>query len=223
MTTRPQQELSINQAINSQTMASDSANSGAGWVPQAFGYQAAGINNQKHIRNTTAGELDLNLGDVWMDYTGTGVNVAVYDNGVEATHPDLINNYTGSLEIRNNDASPEANDFHGTAVAGIIAAQNDGTWGPVGIAFDANIVGVDIWDNSMGPATNPEGVPLGGTTDVSRTTFSRENFDIVNQSVRFNYFENQGNSVATNVYDNIELAARGPRRPRHPRGHGCRQ
>ena len=35
----------------------------------------------------TGGGLDLNVDEVWRDYTGRGVTVAVYDDGVQGIHP----------------------------------------------------------------------------------------------------------------------------------------
>ena len=87
---------------------------------------------------------------VWTDYTGEGVTVGVFDNGVEYTHADLDGNYDSSLHVviggAVHDPYPYAWDAgdHGTAVAGIIAAENDGQ-GTVGVAFDATIAGVDIF------------------------------------------------------------------------------
>jgi Ca2+-binding RTX toxin-like protein len=160
-----------------------------------------------HLDNTRGG-LDLNVTPVWKDYTGKGVKVAVYDNGVEATHPDLVGNYDANLQIAGNNAAPEANDFHGTAVAGIIAANNDGIGKALGVAYEATIVGVDIWDQTAGPTVNEEGPIFADSSDVSRMTFSREKFDVVNQSWRFAYFQNGTAATTTKaVTDNIALAA----------------
>jgi subtilisin family serine protease len=78
---------------------------------------------------------NLNIGDIWDDYTGWGVTVGVYDSGIEAAMP-----YNANLEFAGDDPGPdyaamgvEHNDAHGTAVAGIIAAEQNGT-GTVGIA-----------------------------------------------------------------------------------------
>jgi Ca2+-binding RTX toxin-like protein/subtilisin-like proprotein convertase family protein len=80
---------------------------------------------------------DINLQDVWPDYTGRGVKVGVYDTGVQSTHPDLNDNYDSSLDF----GTPPQGAPHGTAVAGIIAAEanNEGT---VGVAYDAHVSSV---------------------------------------------------------------------------------
>lgn len=71
--------------------------------------------------------------------TGRDVRVAVIDTGVDSRHPDLL----GQIDHEENfvAASPEsANDIHGTAVAGIIAALANNGRGIVGIAPDARLV-----------------------------------------------------------------------------------
>ena len=85
----------------------------------------------------------INVYEAWEDYTGKGVLVAINDDGVEYTHPDLATNYdpTRDWDNRNNDADPfpSTGDFHGTAIAGIIGAASNGI-GMVGVAYDSTIV-----------------------------------------------------------------------------------
>src|SRR3954467_11511078 len=74
---------------------------------------------------------DLNVKPVWQDYTGKGVNVGVFDSGVQAIHPDLRANVHDLwlLDGRITNESPSAVELtyaangHGTSVAGIIAAH----------------------------------------------------------------------------------------------------
>jgi len=72
--------------------------------------------------------------------TGKNIKIAVIDTGVEFEHPDL----NGQIIARENfvDAiSPSfAEDLHGTAVAGVIAAHSGNNAGIVGVAPDAKIV-----------------------------------------------------------------------------------
>ena len=47
--------------------------------------------------------LDIDLiGDIqaiWTEYSGEGVVVAVYDDGIDRSHVDLDDNYDASLEL----------------------------------------------------------------------------------------------------------------------------
>lgn len=108
------------------------------------------FNRQWHLHNTaqTGGTpgMDLNVLPVWNDYTGRGVRVGVVDDGINYTHRDLNDNYDGSVDFDVaqgiDDATPfHESDNHGTAVAGIIAAEANGEGG-VGVAFGATISGI---------------------------------------------------------------------------------
>ncbi len=94
-----------------------------------------------------AGE-DINVAPAWnMGYSGAGVIVAVVDTGVQTDHPDLVANIDPFFQFNfldlDLDASPDLQigDTHGTAVAGIIAAEANGI-GTTGVAYDAQIVPV---------------------------------------------------------------------------------
>jgi subtilisin-like proprotein convertase family protein len=94
------------------------------------------------------GPYGINVQSVWNEYNGHGVRIGIVDDGVQYTHKDLNNNYRTDLDYdarnKDNDAnSSAAGDMHGTTVAGVIAAEmnNDGNYGVVGVAWDADIAG----------------------------------------------------------------------------------
>jgi len=105
---------------------------------------------QWYLRNTgqsggTPG-MDLNVVPVWEEFTGAGVTVGVFEGGgIEYTHPDLRNNYDRSIDFDGvgNDSDPfpgsSADEFHPTAVAGIIAAEANNGIGGVGVAHGATL------------------------------------------------------------------------------------
>ncbi|MEP7294749.1 MAG: S8 family serine peptidase [Burkholderiales bacterium] len=70
--------------------------------------------------------------------TGRQVRVAVIDSGVERTHPDLARQIEASEDFVSG-RSPTA-ETHGTAVAGIIAAQADNGLGIAGVAPQARVL-----------------------------------------------------------------------------------
>ncbi len=120
--------------------------------------------DQWHLLNTGQdGGLvgfDLNVVGVWDDYTGAGVLVGIVDDGVSYTHPDLDDNYDTSLDRDGPEGDDDAfptfggalnGDNHGTAVAGVVAGENNGIYG-VGVAYDATLVGLRIgYTSSDGP------------------------------------------------------------------------
>ena len=110
----------------------------------------------------------INAPEVWAQgYTGEGVVVAVIDTGVDASHSELSSSMWVNVgEIPGNGIDDDANGFvddtggwdfadgdntptdlhgHGTHVAGIIAAANDGV-GSTGVAYGATIMPVRVLD-----------------------------------------------------------------------------
>jgi subtilisin family serine protease len=93
------------------------------------------------------GAADLQEGARPVD--GSGVKVAVFDTGIDRSHPDLAPNITGGLNaIAGSD--PDAYDDdngHGTAMAGIIAARRNRA-GVVGAAPRALLYAVKVLDRN---------------------------------------------------------------------------
>ncbi|MEW6181756.1 MAG: S8 family serine peptidase [Bacillota bacterium] len=69
---------------------------------------------------------------------GADVNLVIIDTGVDYTHPDLDTNYVGGYDFVNRDSDPMDDDGHGTHVAGIAAAEDNGS-GVVGAAPEASV------------------------------------------------------------------------------------
>jgi len=75
---------------------------------------------------------------------GTGVKIAIIDTGIDYTHEDLDDNYNiGGYDFVNDDLDPFDDSWngHGTHVAGIAAAENNGV-GVVGVAPNASLYAV---------------------------------------------------------------------------------
>lgn len=120
------------------------------------------------------------LGDIqtiWNEYNGSGVHIAVYDDGIEYTHPDLAGNYDSSMHFQYGgityDPMPLGpNAGHGTSVAGLIAAIGNNGIGGVGVAFGATLTGVNYLDDIQFQSTNVELAAL----------LYAQNFDIMSNS-----------------------------------------
>lgn len=109
---------------------------------------------QWHLRNPGhAGGLagiDANIEDAWDTQTGQGITIAIVDDGLEISHPDLQPNTGNSLHRNWNDGEPNnpvptSNlDTHGTSAAGVAAARwNNGILGS-GAAPMASLVGLRL-------------------------------------------------------------------------------
>jgi len=83
---------------------------------------------------------------------GTGKTAWIIDSGIDFNHPDLNVDKTRSVSFLTSDmggnwSSPADEYGHGTEVAGIIGAKNDGQ-GSVGVAAGCNLVSVRIMNAS---------------------------------------------------------------------------
>lgn len=129
---------------------------------------------QWNLENTGSAEqgngtpgADMDILCAWEYSNGYNVKVAVLDNGVELDHPDLNENITDGFDVvyfyggtpTNTYGGPKAgsDDAHGTACAGIIAAEYDNGIGTAGISYNSEIVpiriahsyGADSWYSSI--------------------------------------------------------------------------
>jgi subtilisin-like proprotein convertase family protein len=130
-------------------------------------------------------DLIGNIERIWDDYDGTGVKVGVYDDGIDYRHADLAGNYDASLHVTNRsgrviDPFPvRRDDAHGTACAGLIAADANGVGG-VGVASGASLTGVNIF--------NPQ---VFGYANGNPNNF----FFVVRQAVNFDIMSNSWGAV----------------------------
>ena len=107
---------------------------------------------QWHLKNTgqqggVAG-IDINVTPVWPVLNGTGITIGIVDDGLQITHPDLAANIaaSGNYDWNGHDTDPSPDvtqDFHGTAVAGLAAARDNGI-GVVGAAPEATLYGLRL-------------------------------------------------------------------------------
>lgn len=126
--------------------------------------------NQWHLRNTgqSNGVAGIDVGinvtnsaiitngltitntnnPVWATYRGTNVYIAITDDGLQVSHPDLTNNVDTTIDYDfnggDNDPSPGTGDDHGTACAGVAAARGNNGIGVSGVAPEARLVGLRL-------------------------------------------------------------------------------
>jgi subtilisin-like proprotein convertase family protein len=111
------------------------------YFPLQWHLQAGGKNAGKpgtDVRVTPVWELGL---------TGQGVRIAIVDDGLDLTHPDLLvdtdNDYDWNDSPPDGDPTPDAfnEDYHGTAVGGLAGARGNNGIGVSGVAPQATLVG----------------------------------------------------------------------------------
>ncbi len=107
------------------------------------------FNLQWNLRNTGqhsnyGNVFDINYCDVHMITSGnTNTIIAVYDFGVELSHPD-INIYPLSYDAHTTSSPNHIYDDHGTACAGIIGALKNNQLGIAGIASSCPIMSISL-------------------------------------------------------------------------------
>ena len=142
----------------------------------------------------------IDLGRLGDEYTGLGVKVGIYDDGVQKTHADLRDNYDASLEVVINGvaASPGVGK-HGTAVAGIIAATEDNGIGGSGIASGVDFAGVNVFS---GAASGSGMLSAIGQMDKFHVTNSSWNWTATYSDPLTGSFGRQFNAALEDGYDN---------------------
>lgn len=122
------------------------------------------------------GANGLNTIPVWQDYTGEGIRVGILDDGFNYNHSELSNNFRTDLDYdvlgNDFDSINDANDRHGTWVAQVIGADDNGEGG-VGVAFDSDLVGIR---RGFGGEGNTQ-----DTVDAFQYAYDND-FDIINNS-----------------------------------------
>ncbi|MGH9958154.1 MAG: S8 family peptidase, partial [Pyrinomonadaceae bacterium] len=103
---------------------------------------------------------DIGVTNAWQTTTGAQSTViAVIDSGIDFTHPDLANNkWTNRAPSSDGDlngwdyitdtSSIIDEQGHGTAIAGIIAAQGNNAIGISGVMWQASLMSLRVLDNT---------------------------------------------------------------------------
>jgi Ca2+-binding RTX toxin-like protein len=95
--------------------------------------------------------VNINIAPVWaLGYSGKGISIGVFDTAMDVLHADLASNIDLTKRVRAGNATfiSSTGDEHATSVAGVIGAARNGI-GVVGIAYDAKITPVNIFDESQ--------------------------------------------------------------------------
>lgn len=113
------------------------------------------LKNTGSLPNSMAG-IDVNAELIWGTRKGTGVMVAIVDDGVELDHPDLAPGYVAehSRDYVGGDFDPspfdydpflgDQNDNHGTSVAGLVIARENNGVGITGVSPRASWTGIRL-------------------------------------------------------------------------------
>ncbi|HWL70132.1 MAG TPA: S8 family serine peptidase [Geminicoccus sp.] len=132
------------------------------------------FDDQWHLLNSgqdggTAG-IDVRVLPAWADYSGKGVRIAIFDKGVEGSHPDLAANFDteDGYDTASGKVGPGLpvleGDNHGTVVAGFAAEVGNNGIGGIGVAHGATIVAYRMplgGDDADPDSENEDDEPIG--------------------------------------------------------------
>ncbi len=113
-----------------------------------FNFQPCTVNDpyysqQWGLNNTTYPDYDINVEGAWALSTGNGATIAIFDHGIDTTHPDLAANMSAYSYNAKRDSVPNtAVSVHGTYVAGIAAAVTNNNAYIAGVAKDSKIMDI---------------------------------------------------------------------------------
>jgi hypothetical protein len=115
--------------------------------------------NDQYFNSTNQWSLfKINAQQAWDISTGSSsVVVAVTDNAILTTHPDLTNKLVAGWDAAQNDNNPNPtggnNGAHGTHVSGTVGSQTNNSIGVASIGFNVSVMPVKIGRDSDGALT----------------------------------------------------------------------
>lgn len=163
-------------------------------------------NNQWGLENNGSPgtvDADIDVEGAWQYSTGQGVKIAVLDNGVDLSHEDLATNLLPGHDATDRSLAgfSEGNDWHGTAVAGVIAAVANNNKGIAGVAYDAKIIPIRVSYTVRGAKVISDTWILNGVNEaVARGA------DIINMSFKYS---GPGSGSIDSALDNAASSERG--------------
>jgi subtilisin family serine protease len=118
------------------------------------------------LKNTGQGGgvagIDIRACDAWRISTGSGIVVAIVDQGIDSTHPDLTANmHPFSYDTETRTSPQRVRGRHGTPCAGIVGAIKNNTIGIAGVAPNSRIMAIS--NCVAGPPLGHEGMAAGIT------------------------------------------------------------
>ncbi|MEM6549441.1 MAG: S8 family serine peptidase [Pseudomonadota bacterium] len=105
-------------------------------------FSTLGVTYPDELFALQTGLQQINAPSIHQASTGDRVRVAVLDTGVDFSHPDLTRRQALARDFVGAPPGTYTPELHGTAIAGVIAADGRNGLGIVGVAPDAEILGL---------------------------------------------------------------------------------
>jgi len=119
----------------------------APFVPNDSAFELEwGLQNTRQFQGALAG-ADINAANAWGVTQGaSSIKIAVIDEGVDASHSELLGKVLPGYNALNGtgNTTPKSGDYHGTAVAGVAAANSNNASGIAGVCWFCQILPVQV-------------------------------------------------------------------------------
>lgn len=114
--------------------------------------------------------------------TGAGARVGIVDTGIDAAHPEIASRYAGGYDFVHDDTDPYDDNNHGTHIAGIVAAADDGV-GVTGVAPGVTLFAYKVLDVEGRGYWSDVIAALDAALDPNGDGDSTDRLDVVNLSL----------------------------------------
>ncbi len=164
----------------------------------------------------------INLPLAWEEpLRGEDVIVAVLDTGIRRNHPDFAGQLVNGWDFFDDDSNPEdpgdglggaPSSFHGTHVAGTVAAASDNNRGVAGVAWNAQIMPVRVLGPGGGTSFDVlQGVRFAAGLENDSGTLPARRADVINMSLAGGGFSSFDQAIYNTVSESgvIIVAAAG--------------
>lgn len=143
-------------------------------------------------------DIGANVFPVWDSWDGAGIRVAIFDQGIDSRHQDLNDNLLSAFGRRASNLTAGGDpvlsaDNHGTPVAGVIAAEANGS-GVIGVAPKASLVSIYSTLASS---------PASFSAEISNAFNYAKSFDVLNNSWGFGNYSRAGSEFPWAFMDNF--------------------
>jgi len=164
-------------------------------------------NDQYYNTTNMWGLFKINAGQAWdISQGSSSIVVAVTDDAIYTSHPDLVNKMVPGRDVAMNDANPnpsgQADGNHGTHVSGTVGAQTNNSIGVASIGFNTSVMPIKIARDSDGALTaGYEGI----------TWAANNGAHVINMSWGGGGYSSYGQNIVNNAYNQgaILVAAAG--------------
>ncbi len=115
-------------------------------------------NDQYYNSTNQWGLFKINAAQAWdISQGSSSIIVAVTDDAIYTSHPDLTNKMVPGRDVAMNDNNPnpsgQADGNHGTHVSGIVGAQTNNSTGVASIGFNTSVMPIKIARDTDGALT----------------------------------------------------------------------